>query len=89
MFRLLGVPIHDLPLSYSRALRLGVSGFVVAAVGAGFGLLIDYGPRNAWSLVAFGAVVIGVIAGFVGIAWGWLTLAAQNRKEPRRENDAL
>lgn len=54
-----------------KPLRLAFLGFVVAAVGAALGFSIDYGPGNPLAYVAFGIVVLGVAAGFIGVGWGW------------------
>jgi hypothetical protein len=48
----------------SKQLKIGMAGFFIAMLGVVFGLIIDYGPEEPLSLVAFGVVGLGVLIGF-------------------------
>ena len=62
-----------------KPLRLAFLGFVIAALGAGLGFSIDYGPAKPLAYVAFGIVVVGVATGLVGVVWGFVQAIWRSR----------
>jgi hypothetical protein len=65
----------------SKQLKIGMAGFFIAMLGVVFGLIIDYGPEEPLSLVAFGVVGLGVLIGFFSIAWGWFAIYKHHHKK--------
>ena len=60
-------------MSHSKGLKIGVTGFLVAVVGAIFGFG-GFQFNVQWlSIIGFAIVGMGVVVGFVGILYGWLT----------------
>ncbi len=57
-----------------KPMILGFIGFVIACLDAGLGFIIDYGPNEPLSIVAFGIVAIGVIVGFISIVWSFIMI---------------
>lgn len=58
---------------HRRALKVGVTGFLIAVLGALSGFSgVEFNIK--WlSVAGFTMVVIGVVVGFAGILYGWFT----------------
>lgn len=64
-------------MTQRRGLKVGLTGFAIALVGAvaGFG---GFEIDQRWlSLTGFGITAAGVIVGFIGIVYGWITEGKQ------------
>ncbi len=69
----------------AKPLKLGVAAFFIGCCGAIFGFVIDYGPHNPLSLIAFSVVSLSVATGFISVVWGWLTIVRPSKKGPPNE----
>lgn len=56
-----------------RGLKIGFTGFVIAAIGAALGFAGFQIDEKALSLAGLVVVVVGVAIGFAGIVYGWVT----------------
>lgn len=64
-------------MAQRRGLKVGLTGFAIALVGAvaGFG---GFEIDQRWlSLTGFGITAAGVMVGFIGIVYGWITEGKQ------------
>ena len=68
------VPIEKAAGPVAKPLKLGIGAFLIAFCGVVFGLVIDYGPNEPLSFVAFGIVALAVATGLFAIGWGWLSI---------------
>jgi len=56
-----------------RGLKVGLAGFVIAAVGAVLGFTGFFVEERWLSILGFAITVVGVAIGFAGIVYGWVT----------------
>jgi len=61
---------------FSRALRLGFIGFIIALFGAALAFVLGdhFKPGSIFAYISFGIVAVGIGIGFFAIAWGWFDI---------------
>ncbi len=64
-------------MAQHRGLKIGFIGFVIAFVGAAVGFSGFQIDERWLSLTGFTVTVFGVLIGFVGITYGWITEGKQ------------
>jgi hypothetical protein len=72
-------PLEEAADPVAKPLKLGIGAFFIGLCGVVFGLVIDYGPNEPLSFVAFGIVALAVATAFVAIGWGWLSIFRHRR----------
>lgn len=82
----LHVRLHSMAIStptiIAKPLRVGVTSFLVAAIGAIVGFGAQYFAFQALARFAFVLVAIAVMCGFGAIVWGWYQLFGRRKSVP-------
>lgn len=68
----------------TRALRIGMAGFVIAAIGVAVGFFSFYVEQRWLGIAALVLTGIGVLVGFAGILYGWIRDGKQAIKNSAR-----